>query len=101
MCARADAVFNAGDPDFRTESPVAAGSVVDFLVDFVAAAETPATVYDLRRTGPAQRAVDPPSTERAAPVMKEDSSLARNRIDRAISSGFAARPIGIRAESRR
>src|SRR6266571_1602357 len=97
MCARADAVFNAGDPDFRTESPVAAGSVVDFL----AAAETPATVYDLRRTGPAQRAVDPPSTERAAPVMKEDSSLARNRIDRAISSGFAARPIGIRAESRR
>src|SRR5205085_411781 len=43
---------------------------------------------------PDQPATPPPSTGRAAPVMKEDSSQARKRTARAISSGSPMRPSG-------
>ena len=38
--------------------------------------------------------VYPPSITRSAPVMNEDSSLARNKAPLAISSGWPSRPIG-------
>ena len=42
-------------------------------------------------------AVTPPSTGRFTPLMKDASSLARNAMTGAISSGFAPRPSGIRS----
>ena len=42
-------------------------------------------------------AVKPPSTTSSAPVVNDDSSLARNRIVRATSAGCASRPSGAAA----
>lgn len=44
-----------------------------------------------------QMEVRPPSTSRSVPVMYEASSLARKRMARAISSGWAMRPMGMPA----
>ncbi len=48
-----------------------------------------------RYSGVTYAAVIPPSTTSADPVMNEDSSEARNRAARAISSGRPNRPMGM------
>src|ERR1700683_4165744 len=52
------------------------------------------TAWPRRRDLGDHPAVSPPSTTSSAPVVNADSSLARNRIVRAISIGFASRPSG-------
>lgn len=53
------------------------------------------------RPGGGQSAVPPPSTASTAPVMNEESSVARNSAARAISSGVPMRPSGRLAASAR
>lgn len=54
-----------------------------------------------QRSARLQPAVKPPSTTSSAPVMNDESSLARKRATVAISRGWAIRPRGMPASDSR